>query len=261
MDRPHILEEYESIRDVRSRLQTKLAREAIEGVLEAARGFGLTQGKTLVLDSEDDMAFLGDQCLYGQLEGGKTRVERRYEGALPAEGTLERRTVEGMLRARFAVLKVEGVDAGLGLVMRDLVRGERLFLVDVGLSLSGRVGGVLASRVLDYGTYFTATGAALPLSPPTLEAVRREVLRRFGRELEALGVLDKEGDAELGQLTMRTALARGANRQVVTMGPGDALTPPFLSPGAPMTRASPKVGRNERCPCGSGKKYKKCCGG
>ncbi len=25
-------------------------------------------------------------------------------------------------------------------------------------------------------------------------------------------------------------------------------------------RAEPKVGRNESCPCGSGKKYKKCCG-
>ena len=26
-------------------------------------------------------------------------------------------------------------------------------------------------------------------------------------------------------------------------------------------RDTPKVGRNEPCPCGSGKKYKKCCGG
>ena len=25
-------------------------------------------------------------------------------------------------------------------------------------------------------------------------------------------------------------------------------------------RAPPKIGRNEPCPCGSGKKYKKCCG-
>ncbi|MGO9124867.1 MAG: SEC-C metal-binding domain-containing protein [Terriglobales bacterium] len=24
---------------------------------------------------------------------------------------------------------------------------------------------------------------------------------------------------------------------------------------------APKVGRNEPCPCGSGKKYKRCCGG
>ena len=27
----------------------------------------------------------------------------------------------------------------------------------------------------------------------------------------------------------------------------------------PFKRNSPKVGRNEPCPCGSGKKYKKCC--
>ncbi|MDX1503354.1 MAG: SEC-C metal-binding domain-containing protein [Thermoanaerobaculia bacterium] len=27
-----------------------------------------------------------------------------------------------------------------------------------------------------------------------------------------------------------------------------------------MTRSAAKVGRNEPCPCGSGKKYKKCCG-
>jgi hypothetical protein len=26
------------------------------------------------------------------------------------------------------------------------------------------------------------------------------------------------------------------------------------------TREAPKVGRNDPCPCGSGKKYKKCCG-
>jgi SEC-C motif-containing protein len=28
----------------------------------------------------------------------------------------------------------------------------------------------------------------------------------------------------------------------------------------PLRRAEPKVGRNDPCPCGSGKKYKKCCG-
>ncbi len=29
---------------------------------------------------------------------------------------------------------------------------------------------------------------------------------------------------------------------------------------APVARAAPRVGRNDPCPCGSGKKYKKCCG-
>ena len=33
----------------------------------------------------------------------------------------------------------------------------------------------------------------------------------------------------------------------------------LLNPQQPVT-VSKKVGRNEPCPCGSGKKYKKCCG-
>ena len=27
----------------------------------------------------------------------------------------------------------------------------------------------------------------------------------------------------------------------------------------PITRSEPKIGRNDPCPCGSGKKYKRCC--
>ncbi len=30
--------------------------------------------------------------------------------------------------------------------------------------------------------------------------------------------------------------------------------------GEPVRREEPKVGRNDPCPCGSGKKFKKCCG-
>lgn len=31
-------------------------------------------------------------------------------------------------------------------------------------------------------------------------------------------------------------------------------------PARPLVRSTPSVGRNERCPCGSGRKYKACCG-
>ena len=34
----------------------------------------------------------------------------------------------------------------------------------------------------------------------------------------------------------------------------------FLADNATYRRLDPKMGRNERCPCGSGKKYKRCCG-
>jgi len=32
------------------------------------------------------------------------------------------------------------------------------------------------------------------------------------------------------------------------------------APQVPVTRAAPKVGRNAPCPCGSGSKFKRCCG-
>lgn len=33
-----------------------------------------------------------------------------------------------------------------------------------------------------------------------------------------------------------------------------------LVPDKPVVREEPKIGRNDPCPCGSGRKYKKCCG-
>jgi len=45
------------------------------------------------------------------------------------------------------------------------------------------------------------------------------------------------------------------------MGPSDQPAPPSPPPPKPQPRkVGPKVGRNDPCPCGSGKKYKKCCG-
>ena len=40
----------------------------------------------------------------------------------------------------------------------------------------------------------------------------------------------------------------------------DAPTQDFQTPRSPFSTPASKVGRNDPCPCGSGKKYKKCCG-
>ena len=44
--------------------------------------------------------------------------------------------------------------------------------------------------------------------------------------------------------------------QMVTQAP----TSERLIQHGPYKRATPKIGRNDKCPCGSGKKYKNCCG-
>ncbi|MDR1920562.1 MAG: SEC-C domain-containing protein, partial [Candidatus Adiutrix sp.] len=53
-------------------------------------------------------------------------------------------------------------------------------------------------------------------------------------------------------------LAPKESRQPMTLSRGAAAVEPAKA--RPETRAQPKVGRNDPCPCGSGKKYKQCCG-
>ena len=60
-----------------------------------------------------------------------------------------------------------------------------------------------------------------------------------------------------GEFVMMPSEGMGMeNGSVMDQGYGEA--EPEIQ--VPYYREEPKVGRNDPCPCGSGKKYKKCCG-
>ncbi len=63
---------------------------------------------------------------------------------------------------------------------------------------------------------------------------------------------------EMGSLASRISQLPAENGDAGT-SPQAAARPPDAKQ-APVEREAPKVGRNDPCPCGSGKKYKKCCG-
>lgn len=44
------------------------------------------------------------------------------------------------------------------------------------------------------------------------------------------------------------------------MPPGEPAPEPALAPSGPYRREGKKTGPNDPCPCGSGSKFKKCCG-
>ncbi len=79
--------------------------------------------------------------------------------------------------------------------------------------------------------------------------------------------LEKESQAfvsELWQITSETHAAPPEAQQDPQYQESSGSNQP--EPGAPdkaidpIKNLQPKVGRNDPCPCGSGKKYKKCCG-
>ena len=61
---------------------------------------------------------------------------------------------------------------------------------------------------------------------------------------------------QLAESDMVEAIQKPKAQNLVFSGGGDS-TP---AKKKPVKRETQKVGRNAPCPCGSGKKYKKCCG-
>ncbi len=77
------------------------------------------------------------------------------------------------------------------------------------------------------------------------QSVTRRILTAMPKEQPAVRVQVLK---EMGKGRMNMAFNQGRT------------TPPEAPKAAPILRSTAKVGRNDPCPCGSGKKYKKCCG-
>ena len=78
---------------------------------------------------------------------------------------------------------------------------------------------------------------------------------REGTVRMILSVMPKTQNVQRVQVIREAA--PGASRMRRPVGP---LANAAAMPNRPVVNKGPKVGRNDPCPCGSGKKYKKCCG-
>jgi preprotein translocase subunit SecA len=103
--------------------------------------------------------------------------------------------------------------------------------------------------------------AAGPARPPAGLAARQPVAAGAMRAQHA-GAASAFGAPTVAGTGVRSAAAPTAAGRTATLaqGPPRPSGPPPGTPQRTVVRAQPKIGRNEPCPCGSGKKYKKCCG-
>lgn len=83
---------------------------------------------------------------------------------------------------------------------------------------------------------------------------------RLGTE-EGMDLTDQADDAEVWMDAIEPSLMRIHTYWLERRpsGPPGASYPGHEA-GTTLVRAAPKIGRNDSCPCGSGKKFKKCCG-
>ncbi|MCO5106665.1 MAG: UPF0149 family protein [Burkholderiaceae bacterium] len=108
---------------------------------------------------------------------------------------------------------------------------------------------------------------AVEMAPESWDAMLAE--KEFGDALDAVdalaATLDDEPGARLPSRREREALI---DRMIADVGDIHEFFRPYRQAGTTpramrvetVRREQPKVGRNEPCPCGSGRKYKACCG-
>jgi len=89
-------------------------------------------------------------------------------------------------------------------------------------------------------------------------ATSQRAMDSFIRTLPAMYV--HQGASAMAQASAASQSAQTPAHAAPPPGADQAMQAAMANALAPVIRDEPKVGRNDPCPCGSGKKYKKCCG-
>jgi len=104
--------------------------------------------------------------------------------------------------------------------------------------------------------------ARIQLSPEAAER-RRQMLEAQSKQMNAQHSDSQAFGAaasNVDNVTARNASTTFSGDQARRQAASGAMQTRTQSANATVRRTMPKVGRNDPCPCGSGKKYKQCCG-
>ena len=253
----------QATRPITNQLIGTLSKKAMQ---EAGEKLGILRDGVLVFGSEDETGVLMDYCLFDFREQGMNAIERRLVQDPPPADSEELLILQGLRNARYSLFIVEAIQPGVGLHLRDLLNDVTIFIVDINFSNSAQEGLVLAARIVTIDGINMTTGASLPVAVIPASG-RKEFVSRYLPQIRALARQKEspEQASELAAAIIKACLRDGASSRIRYAEPGEKVA------REPMTRrhsawesaagARPRVGRNDPCPCGSGKKFKHCCGG
>jgi hypothetical protein len=252
----HLLPTYLRLRKIGMGLNHKLVQSLSKDIMdEGGQKLGILQKGTLVLGSEDELSVMMDYCIYNVYRGGRNAVQTMLADSPPSNPD-ELALLEAQSKARYSIFQVSDVEKGVGVTLVDLLRKDTIFIVDVGFGNSASKGFGLAGRVIPQAGYFMSGGAMLPFDRRAAKRVERD-LERWLAKAKDFARLTAAEEADLTAEIIRACLETGASEHIQYATPGEARSPGrWSAENAGRVRAN----RNDPCPCGSGRKYKSCCG-
>jgi hypothetical protein len=210
MSRAELIARYRHLREVSTQHHSAalnfLSRDAI---ISQARRIGLTQAKTLVLDSMDDMYLAFDLAIYTAPKDRSRAIDRYAKGARFTWGSDESIVLEAMRRARFSIISFVRRHPVAGLIVKDLFRGVEIWLIDVGLESSLPEEAALATRLFTPDRFAMTAGVLVPLDLELIEdaiASTPQLLRK--------GYEEVINERRFAESIYRVALASGLMEEV-----------------------------------------------
>ncbi|MHC1743330.1 MAG: hypothetical protein AB9873_09905 [Syntrophobacteraceae bacterium] len=213
-----VMERYRHIRRVSFELNETLVRRIPKQALrDCAKQLGMLSGKTLVFQNPNEAALLFDYCLYSYRPGGKSIMELHLTQSRPEPESDEMALLRSMMMSRFSLFSIEEVFKGIGVVLVDRLRQEKLFLLDVGMGNSGVRDLPLAGRIIPIGDLYMSTGVLLPILGKLLDAMD-PILERLEQSNPHGGtLLSTPGkEAAFAAQVIRAAVRTGALNNVAS---------------------------------------------
>ena len=210
LSRTEVLARYRHLREI-SKRHHSAALEFLskDAVMSLARRLGLTQGKTLVLDSMDDLNLAFDLAIHTAPKDRSRAIDRYARMAQLSPESDEGRVLDAMRNARFSIIGILRRHDVAGLIVEDLFRGVEVWLVDEGLESSLPDGAALATRLCTPEGFAMTAGVLVPVDIELIEdaiADTPQLLRNRREEL-----ID---DRRFAEAIYRVALASGLMEQV-----------------------------------------------
>jgi hypothetical protein len=188
MTRTEILTRYRCLRQISKEHHYAVLGIIAPGVLlDWAKRLGLTEGKKVVLESEHEMTLAEDLATYQPKLGRSHPLDRYARAAQFSPGSDEALVLAAMRHARFSVWRVERRHETAGLILRDVMRGEEIWLVDETMEKNPPLGVEIAGRLLRPEGFAMTARIVVPVNRDLLKEVfdRTPAVRRAEGDLLA----------------------------------------------------------------------------
>ena len=236
------LADYLAIREVFlqqiRRVRNMATRDEIH---QSGRRLGLVTNGQMILGGEH-LDCLLDWIVFQLRRQGLTLSQIAAAGCGPDEPPEGKAVLDGMAQATLGLFRVLRTEPGIGLEVVNIWTQESNFMFEREVSKSMEVGIHLLLRQIAVGTIVFSGSFTMAFPDPLLQAMRNAHAAGKLDSIDAITVPGPKQDMLLSSIIATLMKTRG---------------PQSAEPFA----RDPKVGRNDPCPCGSGKKYKKCHGG